>query len=157
MNGNKVNYRWREIIGLECETLDSVIVHFKENITFFDDEFCDKASNTIVFAPTSHLVVNYTFSFKEHYVKGIMDLVPRPKDICDQAVLRCGPSLFPYNSLEECYRIMPSIPKHCDPLCFDCWEMNAPFQGGHSYLQTSSPRQRQSTIFLSLSSLGEHF
>lgn len=78
MNGNKVNYRWREIIGLECETLDSVIVHFKENITFFDDEFCDKASNTIVFAPTSHLFIQRALCEGDHGSRSTSEGYLRP-------------------------------------------------------------------------------
>mmetsp|Transcript_19652 Transcript_19652/g.22127 ORF Transcript_19652/g.22127 Transcript_19652/m.22127 type:complete len:737 (-) Transcript_19652:135-2345(-) len=81
------------------------------------------------FMPNSSLLHNFSGALAPIIVDHMIEEVFSAKHICDIATQICVGELYPYESLEECYRILSSVATNCEPLCYDCTEKDAPFQG----------------------------
>jgi len=131
INNDQISITDREIMDIKCINRDTLTVYFREqfealkgSLVSFQDESYD-----LRFKPDSPLVFNYTARLPPNLIDAYAAEVYDAKHICDAATTICVGDLFPYESLDECYHIMTSLPVDCEPKCYDCYEKNAPFQG----------------------------
>ena len=130
LNGGRLEIFWREIVGIECLTTDTITTVFREGISSSGQpEITQELSYNMSFMPNSSLLHNFSGALAPILVDHMIEEVYSAKHICDVATQICVGELYPYESLEECYRILSSVATNCEPLCYDCNEKDAPFQG----------------------------
>lgn len=119
-----------ETVSFECLTLDRVLVTYLQEISQHGKpgELAE-AAHEVSFHPNSDLIDNYTVTLPSSVVDATADSVLSADDFCNYATTACPGDLFPYDSLQECYQIMTSLPESCEPRCYHCADSRAPFQG----------------------------
>jgi len=131
INDGQISINSREILNIECIDLDTVTVQFREQFDALKGKTVDSQDESyeLRFKSNSSLIIDYTARLPPVLIEAYAAEVYDARHICDAATMICVGDLFPYESLDECYRIMTSLPVDCEPRCYDCYEKNAPFQG----------------------------
>ena len=123
-NGGFYSLKMREMTGSTClsqysvefETLDTSELSGRAGLT-------SKLKTHVKFGPGTDLFISIiSDALKEATESFTRD----PRELCDAAVLRCPGDLYPYESLQECYNFMSTLPQACSsPDEFS----NRPFEG----------------------------
>ena len=110
-NGGFYSLKMREVTGSTCLSQDSV--EFETLDTF---ELSGRAGLTsklktrVEFGPGTDL---FSSIISDAPKEATESFTGDPRELCDVAVLRCPGDLYPYESLQECYNFMSTLPQAC--------------------------------------------
>jgi ABC-type Mn2+/Zn2+ transport system ATPase subunit len=139
VNNGFLNVEKRDILKIDCsnhtEEDDTVFVTFQEEMyyNYGADRVTRVATQKHVFAAGSNLLLYYESQLFPPLHDAVANNVPTPREMCNEAALRCEGEIFPYDSLQECYETLSSLPLSCEhpkgEYCYDCVDKNSPFHG----------------------------
>jgi hypothetical protein len=134
INNGFLSFEKRNILNIECSNHtedDIVIVTFQEDVSY--NYGADRVTRVLgtqkhVFAPGSNLLLSYESRLAPAVIDAVTNNVPTPREMCNEAAQLCVGDLFPYDSLQECYETLSSIPLSCEypkgERCYDCTDKN---------------------------------
>ena len=114
-NGGRYSIKMREVTGTSCLSQDSV--EFETLDTFVISDRVDEITSTlkarVEFGPGTDLLSSIITDGQKELTEFSMGTIFDPRELCDAAVLRCPGDLYPYDSLQECYNFMSTLPQAC--------------------------------------------
>lgn len=113
---------------------DFLLVTFREEVhyNYGADQVYRVGQHVHEFAVNSSLLLSYRSQLDPVFIDAVSDNVPTPEVMCNEAALRCTGEIFPYDSLQECYETLSSVPHSCTPegeRCYNCVLKNTVFSG----------------------------
>lgn len=126
--------KMRSVVGSRCispntveyETLDSFLLSDGTDIT-------SKLKTIAEYEPDTNLLNELSAEAPEELLGSLTTFEPRT--LCDVAVLRCPGDLYPYESVQDCYDFMSTLPQACIPNEYDRTKGMIDEDGVNGYFQ----------------------
>ena len=113
-NGGRYYLKMREVTGTSCLSQDSVEFETLDTFVISDrDEITSTLKARVEFGPGTDLLSSIITDAQKELTEFSTGTIFDPRELCDVAVLRCPGDLYPYDSLQECYNFMSTLPQAC--------------------------------------------
>mmetsp|Transcript_60538 Transcript_60538/g.72789 ORF Transcript_60538/g.72789 Transcript_60538/m.72789 type:complete len:867 (-) Transcript_60538:427-3027(-) len=122
--------KMRQVVGSRC--LSPSIVEYETSDKFIlsnGGEVTSTLKGVVEYEQDTHLITKIIAGAPKELIASYFE----PRKLCDVAVLRCLGDLYPYESVQDCYDFMSTLPQACTP---NTKEGQTSFDGGiNGYFQ----------------------